>query len=140
MGKYDGLQWGEIVRFQTQGPPGEDGLAGLPLEEQLLDLAAFLAKDAGFFASRAQSYYHQVRERPWGGSIPREQLLAEMRRSLAWFLGHMIMTARYLDADILAEFVRWSEELGVTLPEVAYQPLPGMPPYPRAPERKVPNG
>lgn len=134
-GKYDGLQWGEIVRFQTDGLPGEDGLEGLPMEEQILDLAAFLSKDAGYFAARAQAYYHQVRGRPWGGQAPPEQLLQEMRRSLAFFLGHLIMTAKYLDADMLGEFVRWSEELGVTLPEVPYTPLPGMPPYPKTPTR-----
>jgi hypothetical protein len=60
-GKYDGHQWGEIYRFQTHGLPGTDGLEGLSREEQLLDLAAFLAKDAGYFASRAQQYFHQVR-------------------------------------------------------------------------------
>lgn len=133
-GKYDGLQWGEVVRFQTEGLPGEDGLEGLPLEEQLLDLAAFLSKDAGYFAARAQLYFHQARGRAWGGTTPSDQLLREMRRSLAYFLGHMIMAAKYLDADILQEFVSWSEELGVTLPETPYQPMPGMPPYPPVPK------
>jgi hypothetical protein len=130
MRRYDGLQWGELIRFQTAGLPGEDGLEGLTREEQILDLAAFLSKDAGYFASRAQSYFHQIRGRAWGGSTPPEQLLTELRRSLAYFLGHLIMTAKYLDGDVLQEFVTWSEELGVTLPETPYQPLPGMPPYP----------
>ena len=76
-------------------------------------------------------YFHQARGRAWGGTAPPDQLLAEMRRSLAYVLGHLIMTAKYLDADLLQEYVRWSEELGVTLPEVPYQPLPGMPPYPK---------
>jgi hypothetical protein len=134
-GQYDGLQWGELVRFQTQGLPGEDGLEGLPLEEKLLDLAAFLSKDAGYFAARAQMYFHQVRGRAWGGTTPPDQLLAELRRSLAYFLGHLITAAKHLDADVLDEFVRWSEELGVTLPPTPYQPLPGMPPYPKAPAR-----
>ncbi len=121
------------MRFQTEGLPGNDGLEGLSKEEQVLDLAAFLSKDAGNFAARAQAYFHQVRGREWGGGAPPEQLLAEMRRSLAYFLGHMIMTAKYLDADILTEFVRWSEELGVTLPPTPYQPLPNVPPYPQGP-------
>ncbi len=129
-GRYDGIQWGELVRFQTQGLPGEDGPEGLPLEEQLLDLAAFLSKDAGYFAARAQAYFHQARGRAWGGTTPREVLLQEMRRSLAYFLGHLIMAAKYLEADVLEEFVAWSEELGVTLPEIPFQPLPGYPPYP----------
>lgn len=119
-GKYDGLRWGELVRFQTQGLPVKDGLEALPLEEQVLDLAAFLAKDAGYFAARAQQYFHQARGREWGGTTPPEQLLVEMRRSLAYFLAHLIMTAKYLDADVLDEFARWSAELGVALPEVAY--------------------
>lgn len=91
---------------------GGDGLEGLPLEEQLLDLAAFLSKDAGYFAARAHAYFHLVRGRPWGGSTLPEALLKEMRRSLAYFLGHVIMAAKYLEADVLEEFVAWSEELG----------------------------
>ncbi|HEY3315052.1 MAG TPA: hypothetical protein VGL40_07200 [Bacillota bacterium] len=39
-----------------------------------------------------------------------------MRRCLAYFLGHLINAARHLDADVLTEFARWSEEIGVTLP------------------------
>lgn len=130
-GKYDGLPWGEIVRFQLQGLPVTDGLEGLAPEEQLLDLAAFLSKDAGYFASRAQQYFHQTRGMLWGGTAPSEQLLSEMRRSLAWFLGHIIVTSKYLGADVLQEYVTWSEELGVTLPEAPYEPLPTMPPYPK---------
>jgi len=95
-------------------------------------LAAFLSKDAGYFAARAQAYFHQVRGRAWGGSTPPDMLLQEMRRSLAYFLGHLIMAAKYLKADVLEEYVDWSEELGVTLPEVPYTPLPGVPPYPPA--------
>lgn len=116
-GKYDGHAWGELMRFQNEGLPVTDGLEGLPLEEQLLDLAAFFAKDAGYFADRAQQYFHQVRGREWGGTAPPEQLLREMRRSLAFFLGHLLVTAKYLEADVLQEYVSWSEELGVTLPE-----------------------
>lgn len=95
-----------------------------------MDLAALLAKDAGFFSGRAQRYFHKVRGLEWGGDVPPEELLKEMRRSLAWFLGHLIVAAKYLEADVLDEYVKWSEELGVTLPEVPYQPFPGMPPYP----------
>jgi hypothetical protein len=134
-GKYDGHQWGEIYRFQTYGLPGTDGLEGLSREEQILDLAAFLAKDAGYFASRAQQYFHQVRGREWGGNASQEQLLAELRRSLAYFLGHVLVAAKYLEADVLQEYVTWSEELGVTLPARPYQPLPDMPPYPEAPQK-----
>lgn len=134
-GKYDGLQWGELVRFQTQGLPGEDGLEGLTPEEQVLDLAAFLSKDAGYFAARAQAYFHLVHGRPWGGAVAPAQLRHEMHRSLAVLLAHLIMAAKYLDADVLQEFVQWSEELGVTLPETLYTPLPGVPPYPEAPRR-----
>ncbi|HYF91236.1 MAG TPA: hypothetical protein VD969_03210 [Symbiobacteriaceae bacterium] len=134
-GKYDGLPWGEIVRFQLEGLPVSDGLEGLAPEEQLLDMAAFLSKDAGYFASRAQSYFHQMRDLTWGGSTPPDQLLREMRRSLAWFLAHVIVASKYLGADLLQEYVSWSEELGVTLPETPYAPLAGMPPYPKAPAR-----
>jgi catechol 2,3-dioxygenase-like lactoylglutathione lyase family enzyme len=109
-----------------------DGLAGLPLEEQVLELAASLSKDAGYFAARAQAYFHQVRGRPRGRATPPDLLAAEMRRSLAYLLGHLIMAARYLEADLLQEYVTWSEESGVTLPEAPYGPLPGMPPYPPA--------
>jgi hypothetical protein len=119
-GKYDGLPWGDLVRFQTEGAPGADGLEGLPLEEKLLDLAAFFAKDAGYFAARAQAYYHQMRERPWGGTAPPDQLLHEMRRSLAWMLGHLIGAARHLDADVLEEFAAWSAEIDAILPERPY--------------------
>ena len=58
-----------------------------------------------------------------------------MRRSLAVLLGHLIMAAKYLDADVLHEFVQWSEELGVTLPATPHTPLAGMPPYPEAPRK-----
>jgi hypothetical protein len=129
-GKYDGTQWGELVRFQTTGMPGKDGLEELRPEEQILDLAAFLSKDAGYFAARAQAYFHQTRQLHWGGATSPEQLLREMRRSLAYFLGHLIVAAKYLDADVMAEYVAWSEELGVTLPETPYKPHPNMPPYP----------
>lgn len=67
MGKYDGTRWGDLVRFQTTGAPGEDGFARLPLEEKLLDITAVLSKDAGYFASRAQRYYHHARTLPWAG-------------------------------------------------------------------------
>lgn len=122
-GLYDGLSWGDLVRFQTSGPAGNDGLEGLPREEQLLDLAAFFAKDAGYFAARAQQYFHQRRGRPWGGSSTPEQLEREMRRSLAWFLGHLIGAGKHLEADILQEFADWSAEIGMELPRVPYQPL-----------------
>ncbi|HWI66001.1 MAG TPA: hypothetical protein VNT75_29585 [Symbiobacteriaceae bacterium] len=135
MGKYDGHQWGELVRFQTQGLPVSDGFEGLSPEERLLDLAALFTKDAGYFAGRAETYLHKVRGVEWGGNTPPEQLLAEMRRSLAFFLGHVLMAAKYLEADVLKEYVTWSEELGVTLPEQPYEPLPGCPPYPDAPRR-----
>lgn len=134
--KYDGTQWGELVRFQLEGLPGDDGLQGLAPEERILDLAAFFSKDAGYFAARAQQYFHQVRGQPWGGSAPPEQLLREMRRSLAYFLGHLIVAAKYLEADVMQEFVTWSEELGYTLPEAPWQPLPDVPPYPKAEQRQ----
>jgi|GEM_PF-4826074 len=121
-GKYDGIQWGELVAFQTTGAPGNTGLDGLPKEEQLLDLAAQLTHDAGYFATRAHLYHQQVRGLPWGGNTPREQVLAEMRRSLSFFLGHVINASKYLDADVLEEFVEWSRQIGAELPETPYKP------------------
>ncbi len=122
MGRYDGTRWGDLVRFQNSGAPGEDGLAGLTLEEKVLDLAASLSKDAGYFASRAQRYFHHRRQLPWAGEVPPEQLLAEMRRSLAYVLGHVINAAHHLDADLLQEFADWSAEINAILPEAPYDP------------------
>lgn len=59
-----------------------------------------------------------------------------MRRCLAYLLGHLIVAAEYLDTDVLQQYVAWSEELGVTLPEVHYRPLPGYPPYPQVEARE----
>lgn len=116
-GKYDGLTWGELVRFQTSGAPGDDGLGGMELDEKLLDLAAVMSRDAGYFAIRAQQYLHQKRGLKWAGTTPPDQLLSEMRRVLAWMLGHLIGAGKHLDADVLEELAAWSAEIGAILPE-----------------------
>lgn len=124
MGKYDGTRWGDLVRFQNTGAPGEEAFAALPLELKLLDMAAIFSKDAGNFASRAQRFFHHDRNLPWAGDVPPEQLLAEMRRSLAYMLGHLINAAEQLDADILQEFADWSAEIDMIMPEAPYEPEP----------------
>jgi hypothetical protein len=116
-GKYDGLTWAELVEFQTSGAPGNDGLTDLPAEVKLLDLAAVMARDAGAFAIRAQQHLHQVRGLPWAGEKPPEELRTEMKRILAWMLGHLIGAAHHLDADLLTEFAAWSAEIDAILPE-----------------------
>lgn len=122
MGKYDGTRWGDLVQFQTALARGEEAFEALPLELKLLDLAAIFSKDAGNFASRAQRYFHHDRNMPWAGDLPPEQLLAEMRRSLAHMLGHLINAAHCLEADVLQEFADWSAEIDLHLPEAPYEP------------------
>jgi hypothetical protein len=118
MGKYDGTRWGDLVRFQNEG---EERLPRVALEEKLLEIAAVISADAGYFASRARRYYNHARNLPLAGDLPPEQLKAEMCRSLAYILGHIINAAHHLEADLLQEFADWSREIGLILPEAPYE-------------------